>query len=204
MADQFHQDLIAMLPRLRVQALALTRNRSQADDLVQECVVRALAARQSFMPGTNFAAWLHRILRNHFISELRKRRDTVTIDDAPPALMGGPADAEDRIALRELWQAMQQLSPEHREALVMVAVEGMSYEQVSELSGVPVGTAKCRVFRARRQLQALLLGEGHAARQAPAARTEAAARPPRATRLATDAPNRHTAAAFGEPQPAVC
>lgn len=203
MTDQFHQDLIAMLPRLRVQALALTRNRSQADDLVQECVMRALAARQSFMVGTNFAAWLHRILRNHFISELRKRRDTVTIEDAPPALLGAAAVAEDRIALGELWQAMQGLSPEHREALVMVAVEGMSYEQVAELSGVPVGTAKCRVFRARRQLQAMLLGErrgdARAGRQVPAARTAAVAAPNLATRPA----NRHTAAAFDEPQPAV-
>jgi len=204
MADQFHQDLVAMLPRLRVQALALTRNRSQADDLVQECVVRALAARESFTIGTNFAAWLHRILRNHFISELRKRRDTVTIDDAPPALMGTPADAEDRIALRELWQAMAGLSPEHREALVMVAVEGMSYEQLAELSGVPVGTAKCRVFRARRQLQAMLLGEGRPARQVPAARASAVAGQPRASRLATADANRHTVATLDEPLPAPC
>lgn len=160
MSDHFHQDLIAMLPKLRVQALALTRNRAQADDLVQDCVVRALAARDSFTPGTNFAAWLHRILRNHFISEIRKRRETVAIDDAPPAVLArGGADAEDKIALRELWTAMERLSPEHREALVMVTVEGMSYEQLAELTGVPVGTAKCRVFRARRQLEAMLMGE---------------------------------------------
>jgi RNA polymerase sigma-70 factor (ECF subfamily) len=160
MSDHFHQDLIAMLPKLRVQALALTRNRAQADDLVQDCVVRALAARDSFTPGTNFAAWLHRILRNHFISEIRKRRETVAIDDAPPAVLArGGADAEDKIALRELWTAMERLSPEHREALVMVTVEGMSYEQLAELTGVPVGTAKCRVFRARRQLETMLMGE---------------------------------------------
>jgi RNA polymerase sigma-70 factor (ECF subfamily) len=157
MAECFHDDLVAMLPKLRVQALALTRNRTQAEDLVQETVVRALAARDSFQPGTNFAAWLHRILRNHFISEYRKRRETVAIEDAPPAVLSGHGVAEDKIALRELWGAMDTLGAEQREMLVMVAVEGMSYEQVAEVTGVPVGTAKCRVFRARRQLQAMLL-----------------------------------------------
>jgi RNA polymerase sigma-70 factor (ECF subfamily) len=159
MQDDFRNDLVAMLPRLRVQALALTRNRTQAEDLMQETVLRALAARDSFTPGTNFAAWLHRIQRNHFISEIRKRRETVAIDDAPPAALAGSAVAEDKIALSELWTAMGFLSPEHREALVMVAVEGLGYEEVARLTGVPVGTAKCRVFRARRQLQAALLGD---------------------------------------------
>ena len=73
MPNEFHSQLIPLLPRLRVQALALTRNRAAAEDLVQDAVANALAAQDSFTPGTNFAAWMHRILRNRFISTLRKR-----------------------------------------------------------------------------------------------------------------------------------
>ena len=79
----FHDQVIAILPKLRVQALALTRNRASAEDLVQDAVCNALSASNSFIPGTNFAAWMHRILRNRFISNLRKRRDTTDIDDVP-------------------------------------------------------------------------------------------------------------------------
>jgi len=66
--SEFHTDLIAMLPQLRIQALALARNRAAADDLVQDAAMNALAAQDSFTPGTNFRAWMYRILRNRFIS----------------------------------------------------------------------------------------------------------------------------------------
>lgn len=157
-ADRFHDDLVALLPKLRVQALALTRNRAAADDLLQESVTKALAARASFTPGTNFAAWMSRIVRNTFISDIRKHRDTVEVDDSVPGVPARAACAEDHVALKELWSAMGRLTPEQREALVMMAVEGMSYEEIAEATGVAVGTAKCRVFRARNQLHAMLLG----------------------------------------------
>ncbi len=76
MNTPFHDQLLAILPKLRIQALALTRNRSAAEDLVQEAVCNALRAQASFVPGTNFPAWMHRILRNRFISDRRKHRDT--------------------------------------------------------------------------------------------------------------------------------
>lgn len=79
--EEFHGLLVALLPKLRVQALALTRNRAAAEDLVQDAVANALAAQDSFTPGTNFAAWMHRILRNRFISTLRKQRETTDIED---------------------------------------------------------------------------------------------------------------------------
>ena len=82
----FHDQVIAILPKLRIQALALTRNRAAAEDLVQDAVCNALSAQQSFIPGTNFPAWMHRILRNRFISNLRKRRDTTDIDDVPSSV----------------------------------------------------------------------------------------------------------------------
>jgi RNA polymerase sigma-70 factor (ECF subfamily) len=155
----FHSQVIAILPKLRVQALALTRNRTAAEDLVQDAVCNALSAQTSFIPGTNFAAWMHRILRNRFISNLRKRRDTTDIDDVPAHTFATEAAHEDRLALKELGKAMTRLPADQREALLMVVIHGMSYEALAEATGCAVGTAKSRVFRARRQLEAWLMGE---------------------------------------------
>jgi RNA polymerase sigma-70 factor (ECF subfamily) len=155
----FHDQVIALLPKLRVQALALTRNRAAAEDLVQDAVCNALSAQTSFIPGTNFPAWMHRILRNRFISNLRKRRDTTDIEDVPASAFATDAPHEDRMALKELARAMAHLPPDQREALVMVVVHGMSYEALAASTGCAVGTAKSRVFRARRQLESWLMGE---------------------------------------------
>ena len=155
----FHDMVIGILPKLRIQALALTRNRSAAEDLVQDAVCNALSAQSSFIPGTNFPAWMHRILRNRFISNLRKRRDTTDIDDVPAHSFATEAPHEDRLALKELAKAMTRLPSDQREALMMVVIHGMSYEALAEATGCAVGTAKSRVFRARRQLETWLLGE---------------------------------------------
>ncbi len=161
----FHQALIALLPKLRVQALALTRNRAAAEDLVQDAVANALAAQNSFTPGTNFAAWMHRILRNRFISTLRKQRETTDIEDLPSSAFAVSGAHEDRLILKELGVALNRLPSDQREALFMVVLQGLSYEEVAEATGCAVGTAKSRVFRARRQLQTWLMGEE---RHAPA------------------------------------
>jgi RNA polymerase sigma-70 factor (ECF subfamily) len=157
--NDFDLQLIAALPRLRVQALALTRNGSAASDLVQNAVANALAARNSFTPGTNFGAWMHRILRNRFISDTRKHRPRVDIEDVPEAALAVPAAHEDNLLLKELHVALGRLPPSQRETLFMIVLQGMSYEQVAEATGCAVGTAKSRVFRARRQLEAWLVGE---------------------------------------------
>ena len=107
----FHDQVIAILPKLRVQALALTRNRAGAEDLVQDAVCNALSAQDSFIPGTNFAAWMHRILRNRFISNLRKRRDTTDIEDVPSSVFATDAPHEDRLALKELSRRWQGCRP---------------------------------------------------------------------------------------------
>lgn len=165
MTPSFHDQVIAILPKLRIQALALTRNRAAAEDLVQDAVCNALSAQQSFIPGTNFPAWMHRILRNRFISNLRKRRDTTDIDDVPSSVFATEAPHEDCLALKELAQAMTRLPSDQREALVMVVVHGMSYEALAASTGCAVGTAKSRVFRARRQLETWLLGEPKESKQ---------------------------------------
>lgn len=155
----FSDQIIAIMPKLRIQALALTRNPSAAEDLVQEAVCNALRAEASFVPGTNFPAWMHRIVRNRFISDLRKRRDTTDIDSIPEAAFATSGAHEDCLTLKELGRAIMRLPVDQREALLMVVVHGMSYEALAEATCCAIGTAKSRVFRARRQLQTWLLGE---------------------------------------------
>ncbi|WP_073136824.1 sigma-70 family RNA polymerase sigma factor [Muricoccus roseus] len=186
MAD-FHKLLVTTLPRLRVQALALTRNRADADDLVQAAVTSALAAKDSFAPGTNFGAWMFRILRNRFISDVRRKRETTDIDDVPSSAFARPGAQEDSLVMRELRGHLSRLPAEQRTALVMVTVQGMSYEEVAAAMDCAVGTAKCRVFRARQTLQRWLTGEERGV-EAPkvAASSRKSASSPRARR-------RHTA-----------
>jgi len=154
----FADELIALLPRLRVQALALTRHRADADDLVQSAVSNALAAQASFEPGTNFGAWMYRILRNRFLSNRRRARETVEIDDAPVELLSRPASQEDHLVVQELRKHLDRLPTDQRVALIMASVQGLSYAEIAETMGCAIGTAKCRVFRARRQLEVWLLG----------------------------------------------
>lgn len=155
----FHALLLSSLPALRQQALALTRRRADADDLLQNAVSNALAARASFEAGTNFKGWMYRILRNRFFSDIRRRRETVPMEDAPADAFARPGGQEDNLAIGELRRNLARLPADHRVALLAITVQGMSYEEASEQFGVAVGTLKCRVFRARKQLQAWLLGE---------------------------------------------
>lgn len=182
----FHDLMVAALPQLRQQAFALTRNRSDADDLVQAAVTNALAAQQSFMPGTNFKAWMSRILRNRFLSDMRRRRETVEMDDAPPEAFARAASQEDSIALQELRHNLGRLPADQRIALMMVTVQGLSYEEVSAQLGVAVGTLKCRVFRARKQLQAWLLGNEPSVANRSATEKRASAIPRRVATVSDD------------------
>src|SRR5690349_20099864 len=158
LADNFSDNLLRLTPKLRVHALTLTRNHAAADDLVQDTVVSALAARASFAAGTNFAAWAHTILRNRFISTVRRKREMVALDAAPDAAFMIVASQEDRLVLKELTCALARLAPGQREALIMAVVLGMSYEAIAAGINCAEGTAKSKVFRARRNLEAMLLG----------------------------------------------
>jgi RNA polymerase sigma-70 factor (ECF subfamily) len=186
---EFHKLIVTTLPRLRVQALALTRNRSDADDLVQAAVTSALAAKDSFTPGTNFGAWMFRILRNRFISDVRRKRETTELDDVPSSAFARPGAQEDSLVMRELRGHLARLPVEQRTALLMVTVQGLSYEEVAAAMECAVGTAKCRVFRARQTLQRWLTGEERSI-AAPKAAQKAPSRSPSSPR----AVRRHTAA----------
>jgi len=174
----FHDLLLAALPSLRQQALALTRNRADADDLVQTSVSSALAAQSSFQPGTNFGAWMARILRNRFLSNMRRRREIVDIEDAPSSLLARSGGQEEGLAIQQLRHLIGKLPADHRLVLLMISVQGLSYEEASEQLGVPVGTLKCRVSRARTMLRRWLLGDEEAPKPrvaAPRSRQRAAA-----------------------------
>lgn len=159
-ASTFHSDLTAVLPRLRVYALSLTRDRDRADDLVQETVVKALAGQTSFRPGTCFSAWIFRIERNEFISGLRRLRPAVTIDDAVCNALSHPPHQDSGLVVQEFLTAFGKLPLAQREALVLTVVDGQRYAQVARHAGVSAGTIKSRVSRARDALEWLLLGEG--------------------------------------------
>jgi RNA polymerase sigma-70 factor, ECF subfamily len=164
--DGFHDLLVGILPALRAQAMALTRNRAAAEDLVHDAVANALAARDSFTMGTDFRGWMHRILYNRFIGTIRRSRETGRLDDLPGSALAVGAAQEHQLLLQlllqELRAAVARLPAEQRAALLMVALQAMPYEAVAAATGCAVGTAKSRVFRARRQLQAWLMDEGHA------------------------------------------
>jgi RNA polymerase sigma-70 factor (ECF subfamily) len=158
---EFQDRLTAFLPRMRVWAMALTRNSSAADDLVQDVAMKTLMARESFAPGTNFSAWVHRIMINHFISSVRNRREYNDLDQMPE--LGIPAAQHDRTELRELNGAFQRLPKNQQEALHLIGVEERSYEEASSATGCAIGTLKSRVHRARLQLRSDMFGEIRAA-----------------------------------------
>ncbi|WP_428484021.1 sigma-70 family RNA polymerase sigma factor [Rhodopila sp.] len=157
MPQEFHEQLTSFLPKMRVWALALTRNRAAADDLTQDVATKALVAKDCFIPGTNFSAWVHRIMINHFISSVRSRREFTDIDNMPEIQVAAPH--EDRTALRELGWALNRLPRDQREALYMIVLQEKSYEDAAAMTGCAIGTLKSRVHRARLQLRAFLLGD---------------------------------------------
>ena len=148
-------DIVALLPDLRAFARFLCREREAADDLVQNTILTALDKQSQFTPGTNLKAWLFTIMRTRFYSDLRKQQRRPTSLDAAPPLVAVD-NPEATMALKELSAVLWQLSPEMREALVLVGAGGFSYEEAAALCGCAVGTLKARVSRARKQLAARL------------------------------------------------
>ena len=150
---EFNHALVAIMPKLRIWALALTRNRAAAEDLAQDVAAKVLMAREQFEVGSNFTAWMHRIMRNHFISGVRARRELVDFETIPE--MGAKATHEDHTVLRELSWAVARLPTEQKEAFLGVVVGEDSYEDMAERTGCAIGTLKSRVHRARLHLRGL-------------------------------------------------
>lgn len=150
--------LIELLPNLRAFALSLCRNSSQADDLVQESILKAWSNFDKFDPDTRLEAWLFTILRNTFYSSLRKtRREVPDVDGIHAAAQFEKPHHDGRLAMKDFERAFDKLSPEHREVLILVGASGYSCEEAAEMMGVAIGTVKSRASRARKRL-ALLMG----------------------------------------------
>jgi RNA polymerase sigma-70 factor (ECF subfamily) len=155
--DAFHEQLKVLLPKLLTWALALTRNRADAEDLAQGAIVNALAARDTFEPGTNFVGWMYRILRNLFLSERARQRYFYALDDMPDALLAQRATQDEKLVLQAAWRSFARLPAQQHQALMLVAVQALSYEAAAGAAGCAVGTMKSRVFHARRSVQVWLL-----------------------------------------------
>ncbi|OLC06483.1 MAG: hypothetical protein AUH78_19350 [Gemmatimonadetes bacterium 13_1_40CM_4_69_8] len=162
----FEQEALVHLDTLYRVALRLTGNAADADDLVQETMLKAYRSWDQYEKGTNAKGWLLTILRNSFINEYRRRTrhpETVDVDTIEPfAVFGEVQDDDpqgaffDRIVDDEVLKAIDELPEAFRETLVLSDVEGLSYQEIGKILGVPVGTVKSRLFRARQALQGKL------------------------------------------------
>ena len=162
--ETIRREVVALLPRLRRFALSLTGNASDADDLVQDAVERALRNLHKWEDGTRLDSWMFRLTQNVWIDAVRARkvRAADPLDDTVLERAGtdGARDMEARLAFSSTCAAMATLPEEQRVVVALVCVEGMSYRDAADTLGVPIGTLTSRLFRARSVLAAALAGEG--------------------------------------------
>ncbi len=160
----FRDQLVAVIPALRSFARGLCGRPDMADDLAQDAMTRAWAARSSYAPGTNFRAWIFVILRNQFYSVIRKNARMTSWDPevAERLLVEAPAQ-QDGIHVSDVASALQKLPAEQREVLLLIGANGASYEEAAEIAGCAIGTIKSRLARGRKALALLIEGPGDAA-----------------------------------------
>jgi RNA polymerase sigma-70 factor, ECF subfamily len=155
--NDFARLLEEQIPRVRRYARALTRDVTRADDLVQSCLVRAIAKQHLWEPGTNLRAWLFTILHNQHVNDVRRSaREGISVEltEAPQFTL--QSNAIDSLQLRDLKRAMDKLAPEQRSVILLVGLEGLAYEEVAAILKVPVGTVRSRLSRGRDQLRQLM------------------------------------------------
>jgi RNA polymerase sigma-70 factor, ECF subfamily len=160
-SEEIRTRMVALLPRLRRFACALTGDPEQGDDLVQETCLRALSRVEQWQPGTRLDSWMYRIAQNIWYDRVRANRvrgETVDIDAAVETLAGsdGRNVAESRLTLEAVSSAMLRLPPDQRALVALVCVEGFSYKEAADIAEVPIGTVMSRLARARRALHDML------------------------------------------------
>jgi RNA polymerase sigma-70 factor (ECF subfamily) len=156
--SKFHELVEREIPRLRRYARALTRNADRADDLVQDTLLRAIAKAHLWQPGTDLRAWLFTVMHNQHVNVVRRNmreEGSVDIEQMSPSLVA-TTDPTGARQLRELEQALARLPDEQREVILLVGLEGMSYETVAEVLSVPIGTVRSRLSRGRDALRRLM------------------------------------------------
>jgi RNA polymerase sigma-70 factor (ECF subfamily) len=151
--------LITQIPRLRRYARALTRNAEAADDLVQDCLERAWRKAHRWEPGSDLRAWLFTVMHNVYVNRLRRREP-----DTEPMLRDDiqdpcPRPPEGSLDLRDLEAGLARLPDEQREVLLLVCLEELTYEQVADVLGIPIGTVMSRLHRARERMRRWMAGE---------------------------------------------
>ncbi len=155
--DQFKAELAQVIPHLRAFGRSLSGNRDLADDLVQETMLKAWAARERFQAGTNMRAWTFIILRNIFLSQMRRARFKGEWDELTASrLLAAPASQDKHVELGDLQRALLELPQAQREALILVGAGGFAYEEAAAICDCAVGTIKSRVARGRSALEAIL------------------------------------------------
>jgi len=157
---QFERDLVALIPHLRAFSRMLCGKRTIAEDMAQEALAKAWRARDSFQPGTNLKAWLFTILRNEFYSHTRRAwRETRWDADLGEHIPGPACEQEWAMELCDTARALDELPESQRKALILIAAGGFSYDDAAQISGIPAGTVKSRVARARVAILKILDGD---------------------------------------------
>jgi RNA polymerase sigma-70 factor, ECF subfamily len=154
--EELSQLIEQEIPRLRRYAMFLARDPEKADDLVQECLVRAIDNIDKFQPGTNIRSWLMTILHNIFVNETKKRRPVLTQDGVIERSLPVEGGQEARHEMRDVQRAFEALSWQHRQIIWFICVEQMDYNEVARQLEVPVGTVRSRLCRAREHLKQLI------------------------------------------------
>lgn len=156
----WREEVVGMIPALRAFAWSLCHNGSDADDLVQDTLIKAWTNREKYEPGTNLRAWLFTILRNTYYTQVTRRRREVRDETGEYAsTLKSPPTQDWTVAMRTLQDALRELPPEHREALILVGAAGLSYEEAAEICGCALGTIKSRVNRARAKLLKIMAAD---------------------------------------------
>jgi len=156
--SDFSNDLVALLPRARRFALALTGSHADAEDLVQSAILRALRRQETWRPGTRLDSWLFKIIQNLWRDDLRAMRRKAPHIELAPALPGedGRAVASSRLDLADVATALNALPAEQRAVIALVVLDGMSYQEAADALHIPLGTIMSRLARARAALAARL------------------------------------------------
>jgi RNA polymerase sigma-70 factor (ECF subfamily) len=161
---EIQQEIEAHIPGLRRYARALVRDVAGADDLVQECLTRALAKLHLWREGTDLRAWLFTILHNQHVNGIRRsirEGALIELSEVTPLLLSRPASQEKRLEMRDLDEALGRLPEEQRAVILLVGLEGMSYVDAAAVLGIPAGTVRSRLSRGRDVLRHLMGLEPH-------------------------------------------